>query len=68
MLDLAVATPALQPSNASTDTVFVHEVPDAPQKQNFVKTSSRGRRLKSGHNSLLFFFSCRSNKSELTKI
>ena len=57
VLDLAVVTPALQCSNASTDTVFVHEVPDASQEPNVVKTSLRGRRLKSGHKSDIYDWS-----------
>ena len=54
LLDLAAVTPAMQPSIASIDTVVVHEVPDAFKKPNLVKTSSRGRKLKSDTLKVMF--------------
>ena len=47
LLDLVAVTPAMQPSIASIDTVFAHEVPVASEEPNLVKTSSRGRKMKS---------------------
>ena len=54
MLDLAAVTPAMQPSIASIDTVFVHEVTDASKEPNLGKTSSRGRKLKSDTLKVMF--------------